>query len=1206
MILLETLAAGLSHHVYHREAGWFHSQNTSQRPIAALASLERALVMNRSRHRSPLIRKQPVYVLIASLMALGLLLSGLAVSVTPTVAQDDTKVIELKGDHRNTDGSALDCQPGQEILWHFVITMPPHSEDPPSSITVEFRDAGTVEVNRSAPFQANVGHYDAYTGIDDILITATATIFAGWEGQFNLSSYSCSGVPDEYSSTAEVRKLTVPPGSEAGWDFELLEDGTQVGTVTTVHSGYHSFDYDLQAGSTYQIVETGGPDGWTEGASTGDCEFTVEYPRDDGKVFQCEITNELDADPATAEVQKVTVPEGEEAGWEFSLMMNGSVLETLTTDGSGFHAFDYELVENASYQIVETNQDGWSQVASSNECEFEVSYPQDSGRVFECTITNAEDVGTNLVVQKIVDGESADQLFDFDIAGPAGFDESFSLGGGELEPFANVDPGEYTVTEDLDELPDGWELTDITIDPAGSEEPATSIGDGIAVVAVESGQTVTVTFTNLPPDPGTITIVKNADSADTDQAFDFTGDLGEFSLEHDESETADGLTYGDTYRVTETVPSGWTLEDIDCDDATVNRVNDSVDITLFDEDITCTFFNEMEPVDDTGQIVINKEVDGEADGQEFAFTFNGEVADTFTLEDGDSETFSGLPAGEYTVAESLGQLPPGWNLTEISGSPANAVTETLATGTAVIQLDPGQTVEVTFTNTPPPEPEVGTIVVEKIADEAGDATFDFTVTGGTLDESFSLGHQETETFADIDAGQYTVTELLDQLPEGWSLGSITVSTNGATESVSVADGSAVVDLASGETITVTFTNDETIPIVDEPGEITIVKDALGAPEGTTFPFSISGVDMGTTTFSLGHGEARTFGNLEPGEYTVGELVDDLPDGWNLGSIAVDPTAAAERVAVNAGDAVVNLGEGQTVTVTFVNDETIPIVDEPGEITVIKEADGAAEGATFPFSVEGEGLDLTRFSLGHDGSRTFGNLEAGEYIVSELLDEMPDGWSLGSITITSDDSTHEVSVAGGNVTFDLSPGETVRIMFTNDETIPIVDEPFEITIVKEAEGAGIGTFFPFRISGEELETTEFWLGNGGSRTFGNLAPGTYSVAELIGDLPGQWELEGISVSPADRASAVDVQNGQVDITGTAGDSVRVTFSNETDVTAPIEDEPQEIPVGLPATGLGGAPVEQSSAGLLGLLVLGLFALGARFGLHLRSRKNAVSG
>jgi hypothetical protein len=89
-------------------------------------------------------------------------------------------------------------------------------------------------------------------------------------------------------ATAQVKKVTDPAGSEAGWKFTLNGPGGGE-TVTTTGTGYISFATALQEGS-YTITETG-QSGWDSDGGSASCSFSVNYPADADKVFSCTFTN---------------------------------------------------------------------------------------------------------------------------------------------------------------------------------------------------------------------------------------------------------------------------------------------------------------------------------------------------------------------------------------------------------------------------------------------------------------------------------------------------------------------------------------------------------------------------------------------------------------------------------------------------------------------------------------------------------------------------------------------------------------------------------------------------------------------------------------------------------------------------------------------------------------------------------------------------
>lgn len=89
--------------------------------------------------------------------------------------------------------------------------------------------------------------------------------------------------------------------------------------------------------------------------------------------------------------------------------------------------------------------------------------------------------------------------------------------------------------------------------------------------------------------------------------------------------------------------------------------------------------------------------------QDFDFTTTGTGLSDFSLDDDadatlpNTRTFTGLAAGSYSVTEAV---VAGWGLTGLACTdPDNGSTADLAARTATIDLDPGETVTCTYTNT---------------------------------------------------------------------------------------------------------------------------------------------------------------------------------------------------------------------------------------------------------------------------------------------------------------------------------------------------------------------------------------------------------------------------------------------------------------------------------------------------------------------------
>lgn len=390
---------------------------------------------------------------------------------------------------------------------------------------------------------------------------------------------------------------------------------------------------------------------------------------------------------------------------------------------------------------------------------------------------------------------------------------------------------------------------------------------------------------------GTIIIVKEADSADTTQ-FDFTGDLGTFSLRAGQGQTFEDIPTG-VYGVMEVLPSGWDLESVVCTGGDSQPLPDGRTILLdTEETITCTFRNVPQP----GSIRIVKET-GAANGPLFSFT--GDLG-TFDLPAGGSRLFANLMPGIYTVDELV---PANWNLDQVVCEGGDSS----RSGSGVrINLAAGADVTCRFINVRVSQ-QTGSIRVVKEADPVDGTVFNF---AGDLG-AFRLTAGDSTTFADLRPGIYRITE---QVPAGWVLDdAVCVGGNSTT----VRNGVDVV-VSAGATLTCTFTNEQASP---SQGTITIVKEADG-PDDTVFDFA---GDL--ESFNLEAGDRRVFENLAAGTYSVTELV---PAGWTLTDIACKlDTTSETTIDLDAATVSIILGADDAVTCTFTNEE-----EDPTAVTLV--------------------------------------------------------------------------------------------------------------------------------------------------------------------------------------------------------------------------------------------------------------------------------
>jgi len=187
-------------------------------------------------------------------------------------------------------------------------------------------------------------------------------------------------------------------------------------------------------------------------------------------------------------------------------------------------------------------------------------------------------------------------------------------------------------------------------------------------------------------------------------------------------------------------------------------------------------------------------------GTDAAFTFvTSATTQPFNLTDGQVWSSGALPPGNYTLTE-IAQA--GWDLTNIIIiDPDGGSHIDLATGTAYIDLDEGETITIIYQNMQQP-PQPGTISVVKTTCPTGtNATFDFitSMPPGT----FSLANGQVWNSGDLSPGTYFVAEL----PQAnWCLSNIIIDDPTNTSTANLSAGIASINLEPGTHVTVIYQN----------------------------------------------------------------------------------------------------------------------------------------------------------------------------------------------------------------------------------------------------------------------------------------------------------------------------------------------------------------------------------------------------------------
>ena len=910
-----------------------------------------------------------------------------------------------------------------------------------------------------------------------------------------------------------VLKETDPAGDPAVFSFASpglappafsLSDGGSLPFTDLVPGSYTVDELALAGWDLTNIAISGDSNGGSTTTATG---ATIDL--DAGENIVVTFSNRK---RGSITVVKITDPAGDPVVFNFT----SPVLAAFTLSDGGSQPFT-DLVAG-SYTIDESALAGWdlTNVAISGDSDGG-SATTASGAIVDLdpgeniTVTFSNRKRGSITVVKITDPAGDPAVFNFTSPVLA----AFTLSDGGSQPFTDLVAGSYTIDE---AALAGWDLTNVAI--SGDSDGGSATTASGAIVDLDPGENITVTFSNRKR--GSITVIKETDPAGDPAVFNFASPglaPSAFTLSDGGSQPFTDLVAG-SYAIDEAALAGWDLANItisgDSDGGSVTTASGATVDLDPGENIVVTFSNRKR-----GSITVIKETDPAGDPAVFSFASPGLAPPAFTLSDGGSLPFTELVPGSYPIDEAA---LAGWNLTNvaISGDTDGGSTTT-ATG-ATIDLDPGETITVTFSNR-----KRGSITVIKETDPAGDpAVFNF-ASPGLAPPAFTLSEGGSQPFTDLVAGSYTIDEAA---LAGWDLTNVTISGDTDGGSTTTATG-ALVDLDPGETITVTFSN-------RKRGSITVIKETDPAGDPAVFNFASPG--LAPPAFTLSDGGSQPFTDLVAGSYTIDEA--GLA-GWDLTNVTISGDTDGGSTTTATG-ALVDLDPCENITVTFSNRKR-------GSITVIKETDPAGDPAIFNFA--SPGLAPPAFPLSDGGSQPFTDLVPGSYPIDETVLA---GWDLANVTISGDTDGGSTTTATGTIV-DLDPGENITVTFSNRKR-------GSITVIKETDPAGDPAVFSFASPG--LAPPSFTLSDGGSLPFTDLVPGSYAIDELA--LAG-WDLTNVTISgDTDGGSTTTATGATVDLD--PGENITVTFSNRKrgSITVIKETDPAGDPAIFNFTSPGLAP------------------------------------
>ncbi len=377
--------------------------------------------------------------------------------------------------------------------------------------------------------------------------SVSETVPAGWDlkaatcddgsspdsiGLASGETVTCTFV-NEKDAHIVVEKQTNPDGDPQSFPFGASYDGDGF----SLSDGESNDSGDLTAG-TYSVSENV-PAGWdlvSAVCSDGSPANAIALAA--GETVTCVFTNEKDAHIV---VQKQTIPDGSVQSFSF----------TASYDADGFSLADGQSNDSGdiaagTYSVSESVPQGWeltSAVCSDQSPASAISLQ--AGETVTCVFTNTQ--AGRIVVRKQTSPTGSTQSFHFDVS----YDEGgFSLSDGQQNDSGSLDPGSYSVSEDV---PAGWQLT--TVACSDESDPA--------AIQLSAGETVTCVFTNTQL--GSIVVEKQTSPDGAPGSFSFAGDAAGSIGDGGTIVVADLLP--GTYASTEGTADGWSLTSIACDDA---------------------------------------------------------------------------------------------------------------------------------------------------------------------------------------------------------------------------------------------------------------------------------------------------------------------------------------------------------------------------------------------------------------------------------------------------------------------------------------------------------------------------------------------------------------------------------------------------------------------------------------------------------------
>ncbi|PWJ71186.1 hypothetical protein B0O40_1052 [Ruminococcaceae bacterium R-25] len=998
--------------------------------------------------------------------------------------------------------------------YYFKVTGPDNFNQ-----TYPIEGAGSKTVDGLKP-----GTYTVFEVLDDVAIDGYDIEITGG-GEVTVASNKVAETTITNTYTQQKGKLTIAKALGTGAP-DAAKEIEYAFTVTG--PGNYSEGFKLKAGEsktleglvpgTYTVTEnkTGAAIDGFDLEVTGDGEVTVAA----NATAEATVTNTYKQQLGSLKVTKALgagAPDGaSDTEYEFTVTGPNNYSNSFK-----LKAGEYKIIEDlvpGTYTVTENKTkaaiDGYDLEVSGDGEVTVVAKATALATVTNTYEDNSSSTKGKLKITKAL-GEGApnaanDTEYKFTVAGPNNYSTTVKITGAGSETIENLEPGNYTVTENKD----GAKIANYDL---------TVTGDDGKTIEVKAGETAEAKITNTYEDntsstKGKLKITKTlgegAPNAANDTEYKFT--------------VAGPNNYSTTVKITGA--GSETIENLEPGNYTVTENKDGAKIANYDLTVTgddgktievkagetaeakITNTYEDNTSSGKGKLVITKTITAgapeEAEYMAFAFTVTGVgYSETKFITGEGSVEFDNLEPGRYTVTENKNAAKITNYDLEVTGDEGEAV-EVVAGKTTIAAI----TNTYTDNTSSKGSLKITKTLGEGAPDAANNKEYKFTVTGTGYSKTVTVKGSGSVTIVNLEPGKYTVTEDKD----GAKITNYDLTVTG--------DDGNEIEVKAGETANAAITNtykDNTTPTT---GKLKISKTiGTGSPEAaneTTYTFTITGPDNYSATRTIkGSGSVEIEG-LAPGKYTVTED----KDGAKITNYDLTVTGDdGKEIEVKAGETA-----NAAITNTY-KDSTTP---DTGKLKITKAlgsgAPSAATTKTYKFTVTGPDNYNKSYEVTGAGYTIVEDLKPGSYTVTE---------DTSSANITNFDL--EVT-GGGSVT--VEAGKTAEITVTNtykdnSSTVDTGSLTVSKVALDERENPITGSFkFSVKNSeGKYLQQNEkdfdteiylFTINAGESKKFTGLPVGTYTVEEDISDI----SVEGNYVMVVDQ-SDISV-NGNVTKNGDA--------------------------------------------------------------------------